>query len=49
MGRTDEVISTLERVRKLDPKIADTYVSLVQDSASTTRAASVGKGEVTWF
>ena len=49
MGRTDEVLATLERVRKLDPKIADRYASLVQASSSTTRAASVGKGEVTWF
>ena len=49
MGRTDEVIATLERVRKLDPKTAERYASLVQTSSSTTRAAEIGKGEITWY
>jgi len=49
LGRTDEVVATLERVRKLDSKIADQYASLAQASSPATRAANVGKGEVIWF
>jgi tetratricopeptide (TPR) repeat protein len=49
MGRTDEVIATLERVSKLDQKIAERYASLVQSSSSATRAAEAGKGEIIWF
>jgi tetratricopeptide (TPR) repeat protein len=49
LGRTDEVVATLERVRKLDPKIADRYASLIQTSSSSGRAADISTGDVTWF
>jgi len=49
LGRTAEVVATLERVKKLDPKTADRYASLVQTSTSSGRAADIGTGDVTWF
>lgn len=49
MGRTDEVISLLARVRALDPKTADRYASLVEASASATRASRSGTEETIWF
>ncbi|HUW71022.1 MAG TPA: tetratricopeptide repeat protein [bacterium] len=49
LGRTAEVVATLERVKKLDPKIADRYASLIQTSSSSGRAADISTGDVTWF
>ncbi len=49
MGKTDEVLATLDRVRKLDPKTADKYASLAQTSSTGTRAADLGTAEVIWF
>lgn len=48
LGRTDEVVATLERVKKLDPKIADRYASLAQTSTATTRSAAIER-ETVWF
>ncbi len=49
MGRTDEVVTLLGRVRALNPALAERHSSLAEASQAGTRASKAGKEETIWY